>query len=439
MLDWANQILAFVDVHHLEVSALGFGLSGVALAGYVASKRNRSRERFEDYEEREADRGAPSSGPAPEGAPTDPPLPQISFDRSGIGDLRIERAANEGNEVPGTADVAILAIPKPGEYRVWFGTDRFPRNANDASKGFSALRGGVTRRGYCDVYVPRSHKIGSIGSSLLIRTVTWTDDRLKLRRYALLDPDPFWAAVAAQLARVPQRERQAVVFLHGYNVAFEEAALRAAQIGYDLGVTGAMAFFSWPSKGTAEGYPVDEGTIDASAAAITDFLVDFATRTGADAVHVIAHSMGNRALLRSVADIAARAEARSGTPFGQIILAAPDVDADLFRQLAAAYRRVARRTTLYVSAKDKAVGLSKWLHAYPRVGFTPPVSVFEGIDTVSVTSIDLSMLGHGYVAEERPVLNDMHALIFEDRPPERRFGLAEARTDAGERYWEVRG
>jgi len=38
----------------------------------------------------------------------------------------------------------------------------------------------------------------------------------------------------------------------------------AAQIGFDLSVKRAMAFFSWPSQGSTRGYPADEATIEAS-------------------------------------------------------------------------------------------------------------------------------------------------------------------------------
>src|SRR4051794_40303716 len=64
----------------------------------------------------------------------------------------------------------------------------------------------------------------------------------------------------------------------------------------------------------------------------------------------IAHSMGNRGV-GAVNRIAAKAQRRSGKPFGQVILAAAaaDVDADVFRQLSAAYAEVASRTTLHDS------------------------------------------------------------------------------------------
>ena len=47
------------------------------------------------------------------------------------------------------------------------------------------------------------------------------------------------------------------------------------------------------------------------------------------------------------------------------------------------------------------------------------------------------MLGHGYVAETRDVLIDMHALINRGAPPDRRFGLRPATNERGERFWLI--
>jgi hypothetical protein len=63
--------------------------------------------------------------------------------------------------------------------------------------------------------------------------------------------------------------------------------------------------------------------------------------------------------------------------------------------------------------------------------------VTTGIDTINVTNADLTMLGHGYVAEAREVLTDMHNLLEHGDPPRRRFGLKELRTEAGIPYWLI--
>lgn len=124
-------------------------------------------------------------------------------------------------------------------------------------------------------------------------------------------------------------------------------------------------------------------------------------------------------------------------PFGQIFLAAPDVDSDVFRQLAGAYTRAAKRTTLYVSSRDRALAASGIVHDYPRAGYNPPLTILSGIDTVEVSNIDLTFLGHGYYADARDFLHDIHALMLNDEMPIKRMGLQAAKTDEGEEYWVI--
>jgi len=332
---------------------------------------------------------------------------------------------------------ASVTEPRRGEVVVYYGTSRSPLDPADLSKGYSGNRDRVVHYGTCKVFIPEAHKIGSIGSPWWKRLLSLTDDRLRLLSIDCIPEAPYWATMASQLRTVAPDDRDGVVFVHGYNVSLEESALRAAQLGFDLAIKGIMAFFSWPSKGGLADYPADEATIEASEGVIADYLTDFALKSGARMVHVIAHSMGNRGVLRAINRITAKASAGSPVNFGQVILAAADVDADTFRQLAVAYQQVAHRTTLYVSERDRAVEASGWLHQYARAGLMPPVLVLPGIDTINVTNSDLTMLGHGYVASARDVLSDMHNLITNDQPPERRFGVRPAQSDAGDRYWVI--
>lgn len=325
------------------------------------------------------------------------------------------------------------------EYPVWFATTRQPLDPADPGRGYGPERdpAGTVHHGVCKVFVPRSHTVGSLGSSWWKRLVTFTDDRLVLRSVTEQAEAAFWEGLAGQLASVAADERDAVVLIHGYNVSFEEAALRAAQLGFDLQIRGAMAFYSWASKGDVEKYTMDEATVDLDEQPLADFLCDLVQRSGARRVHLIAHSMGNRALIRAVDRIARDAQRRSGVRFGQIILAAPDIDSRLFAQLCQAYTQMAERTTLYASPRDRALGASEWLHGYARAGLLPPVQIEAGIDTVNVSSTDLTVLGHGYVAEARSVVADIHALIRGNRAPSERFGLQHVSDDRGRGYWMI--
>jgi esterase/lipase superfamily enzyme len=362
-----------------------------------------------------------------------------------LGRTRPPRRVRLGRTRPPGGSVARRArrlLPSPGgtpAYPLWFGTNRQPIDPQNLSLGFSCERGDQLHYGVCQANVPRSHKIGSIGSPWWRRLLTWTDDRLTLDWASLktMAEAEYWADVKQALLKSSRGQRVALVYLHGFNVSFEAAALRAAQIGWDLKVPGLTAFYSWPSKGEVAAYFADGESVDASEEYITHFLTRFVEESGAECVHLIAHSMGNRVLLRAVERMASQAQAKARVPFGQIILAAPDVDHQVFRSLATAYRQVCQRTTLYVSSKDLALASSGIVYDYPRAGFVPPVTILPGIDTVEVSNIDLTLLGHGYYAGAHDVLQDIHALLLMDQAPEQRFGLRVDTTDHGERYWVI--
>lgn len=330
----------------------------------------------------------------------------------------------------------------PRSYEVWFGTNRAPVDTTDASKGFSNERdpAGVVHYGTCSVYIPRAHQLGSIGTAFWKRwlKLKFTDDQLRLQKIlSYSSGDDFLTALRTEIASLSgEDERAVLVYIHGYNTSFEQAALRAAQIGFDLKIP-TTAFYSWPSKAAVAGYPADIARVEASEPQIADFLTSLAARAGASRVHVIAHSMGNRGFARAIARILSRASADAGIRFGQIILAAPDLDVDLFKQLAAAYPTISDRTTMYVSARDRALEMSSWLQDSNRAGFTPPVTVLDGIDTVEVTNIDLTMLGHGYFAEARAVLSDIKDLLDGSKPPEKRLAIF-SKVDGNARFWVIR-
>jgi esterase/lipase superfamily enzyme len=291
------------------------------------------------------------------------------------------------------------------------------------------------------VFVPEAHRFAETGTSFWKKLLRFDlrDDRLRLQHVERQERDAYFAEIQAAMrdASASGEASHALFFLHGFNVTFEEAAICAAQIGFDLKVPGATAFFSWPSRGTVAAYPADEATIEASERAITDFLVDFAAHCGADQVHVIAHSMGNRGLLRSLQRIVANAQAGNPVKFGQVFLAAPDVDRDLFLDLARLYPQHAQRTTLYASDGDLPVHLSATLHDAPRAGYFTPYTVAPGIDTVAVPDFDIDLLGHAYFANAEALLHDMFDLIRHDTAPAQRQRISPATYD-GETFWKLR-
>lgn len=324
-------------------------------------------------------------------------------------------------------------------YPVWFGTNRKP----DGRGGYGNERHAHITRGRAEVWVPEAHRFGETGTSFWkkLRRFDLRDDTLRLQAVTPQERDGWlgeiWQAMRDSKAS-GEPSSHALFFLHGFNVSFEEAAIRAAQIGLDLAVPGATAFFSWPSRGSVAAYPADEATIEASEAAITDFLIDFAAHCGGDKVHVLAHSMGNRGLLRALQRIAAQAETRGKVKFGQIFLAAPDVDRDLFLNLARLYPEHAERTTLYASDGDLPVHLSSKLHDAPRAGYFQPYTVAPAIDTVAVPDFDLDLLGHSYFAQAEALLYHMRDLMLNGKATVTSNRLRPAADAAGAGFWQLR-
>ncbi|MBL8422068.1 MAG: alpha/beta hydrolase [Candidatus Accumulibacter phosphatis] len=321
-------------------------------------------------------------------------------------------------------------------YPVWFGTNRKP----DGHGGFGSERHPRTTHGRAEVLIPKGHRFGETGSSFWKKLLRFDlrDDRLRLQRLTTQERADWFGEIrqAMRDAKESGDTPQALFFLHGFNVSFEEAAIRAAQIGFDLKVPGATAFFSWPSRGSVTAYPADEASIEASERAITDFLVDFASHCGAEKVHVIAHSMGNRGLLRALQRIAANAETRGRVKFGQVFLAAPDVDRDLFLDLAGLYPPHSERTTLYASDGDLPVHLSAKLHDAPRAGYFAPYTVAPGVDTIAVPHFDLDLLGHSYFAEAAALLHDIYSLMRLDAAPGRRQRMTPA-VAGDAHFWQL--
>lgn len=322
-----------------------------------------------------------------------------------------------------------------------FATNRALNDANDLTKGFSGDRGDAVRLGTCSVLVPRFHDIGTLERQRWYeKLMGQPGDKFEVEwsSLAALAEDPYWASLRKVAAGVKVGRGSSLVYLHGYNVSFEMAALRAAQLALDLKVQGAMNFFSWPSRGKFSTYTVDETSIEASELEITEYLQRQLQEVGSGRVHVLAHSMGNRGLLRALQSMLARAQKKAKASFGQIILCAPDVDEKVFRDFAEGYRRLSKRTTLYVSSRDLALASSGIVHGNARAGYTPPITIVEGIDTIQAADVDLSLLGHGYYADAREVLEDMFAVLRNGPTPDERFG-PKRREQHGSTYWEIVG
>ena len=322
--------------------------------------------------------------------------------------------------------------------RTYFATDRNLTGSSIPSEFFGDDRGEEITYGEAFVSIPRKHEFGKLESPFWLR-FEFTEDPEKhvvLMHVTARESQPFFDLLTRKVNA--SARNSAFVFVHGYNVSFEDAARRTAQISFDMRFDGAPVFYSWPSQANTVSYTVDEQEIEWAQANIKTFLMEFFAQSGAENIYLVAHSMGNRGLTRALADVI-REQPEIHTRLTEVILAAPDIDAGVFRRdIAPALAAAGKPITLYASSEDKALKASKRVHGNPRAGEAgQSIVIVNGVETIDATGVDTSFLRHSYIAESHSAVSDMIALIREGKRPDQRELLVSVQADAG-KYWKFR-
>jgi len=269
------------------------------------------------------------------------------------------------------------------------------------------------------ITVPDSHAVGTIASTFVrgeTKTLTLPEWKTSLGER------PDWGTL---------------VFVHGFNVDFNEALFRAAQIAFDLKFQGAVLLLSWPA-GKAGGFfeknlinRTYESNQRNAQASVDSFSLIFQELSGLPMpLQMMIHSMGHQVALPALLRISQTLD----HPFIQeLVLNAPDYDSEDFGAGIPALHRLAKRITLYCSQKDNALLASKAFNGKKRLG---ACIRHEGVDVVNVSEVDdpgLTGLGHGYYSS-RPLLTDL-AQVFLGLSAEQRLFIRKSAGGASENYF----
>jgi esterase/lipase superfamily enzyme len=342
---------------------------------------------------------------------------------------RAEAAARPPSAPPARVTRELAAEPNYYTMNLFYATDRSATGQTDAANFYGSGKdpSETLSLGTCKVSIPRDHRPGELEAPSIWKLEFHEDPE---KHVVLLGVSPvaekqFYSELASTVAASDNKD--AFVFIHGYNTTFKDAARRTGQLAYDLNFRGAAIFYSWPSRGDLDGYPADEETIVWTTPHLMAFLQQVALQSRAKTVHLIAHSMGNRALTQALANLTTPPGTTVKPHFREVILAAPDVDRDIFKQLVGAMGQSADRITLYASSNDEALVASKKLHEGSRAGEAgKSLLVVKGIDTIDVSTVDTSFLGHSYFGDNTSVISDIQRLLTEGSPPSQRSCLSEA-------------
>ncbi|OCP19795.1 MULTISPECIES: alpha/beta hydrolase [unclassified Ensifer] len=216
-------------------------------------------------------------------------------------------------------------------------------------------------------------------------------------------------------------DRSVLVFIHGFNNRFEDSVYRFAQIVHDSDVKSAPVLVTWPSRGSLLAYGYDRESTNYTRNALESLFQHLAADKEVKEVSILAHSMGNWLTLEALRQMAIRND-RLPAKFKNVMLAAPDVDVDVFRSQIEDMGDQHPQFTLFVSQDDRALAFSRRVWGdIPRLGSIDPEQApyKQELADNDITVIDLTKvkagdsMHHGKFAESPQVVQLIGARISE--------------------------
>ena len=186
--------------------------------------------------------------------------------------------------------------------RVFFATNRKASVSQKPGERFGYDHAPETVFGHVSVSIPVGHKKGHLEKPGFFERRKIEDHFAIRSDLEVLKIGPFRGKLAEQFRG--EAKSDLLVFIHGFNVSFEDALLRAAQLKYDLNFPGEMVLFTWPSRGSLLSYLADLSSAELSGTPLAEFLAAIAEGPWRR-VHLLAHSMGGRVSLGGLVDSAA--------------------------------------------------------------------------------------------------------------------------------------
>ncbi|MBZ0148797.1 MAG: alpha/beta fold hydrolase [Pseudorhodoplanes sp.] len=300
-----------------------------------------------------------------------------------------------------------------GQQFVLFATNRVLKlNVPFGLNAITSGRGEEIHFGEAIVTIPKTHVTGNVErpgySYYVIKQSENAGEHFVIRTMGLVSEKEFAARFSGP--------DSILVFVHGYRVPFEDAIFKAAQIAFDATFTGPVVAYSWPSAGTLAGYIYDNNSARHAASKFRRFLSKVQEYAGEKRIIVVAHSMGSDMVSEALYQASLEREKLN---ISELVLAAPDIDKDLFTSRVKDIKSVAGKVTIYASNKDRALLASKAGAMASRMGYVDASgpNLVDGIEVIDVSAAGAGMfdLHHGTYSGDRTVLNDLAGSLNQER------------------------
>jgi esterase/lipase superfamily enzyme len=253
--------------------------------------------------------------------------------------------------------VPVATAPGTKSVSIYVATAR--KRGTPSENVFTAERANTLNFAKFSIAIPPNHQSGNI---------EWPagapDPRVSFATIdqAVLTDAEFRKAVArpSQSSR-QEKKHNVLIFVHGFNNNFQESLYRLAQIDADAGFNGTPVLFAWPSQGDVAKYGADKE----AAAYSRDYLIELLTMVTSNSqvgeIMVVAHSMGCMVTAEALRELRISRRDRVIARLGRVVLAAPDIDVDVFQSQVQAIGPLNPPLTVLVSKDDTALRLSSLL------------------------------------------------------------------------------
>jgi esterase/lipase superfamily enzyme len=272
---------------------------------------------------------------------------------------------------------------------IFVGTTR----SYDADTGlYGAGRSETVRFSRFDVSVPPERETGDIPLPPRGAKADGQTDFVTVEAARFRSERDFSADLRRALQSPANPQREAVIFVHGFNTNFSEGLYRLAQLSHDLELPGAIVHYSWPSNANPLGYVHDRDSALFARDGL-ELLIRRVEAAGARKIYLVAHSMGSSLTMEAMRQIAIRGDRALLDRIGGVILISPDIDVDVFRAQAHAIGQLPQPFVIFGSERDRFLNLAGRLSGAPeRLGNLKDVSRLADLE---VTFYDVTMYADG--------------------------------------------
>ncbi|RCS25532.1 alpha/beta fold hydrolase [Phyllobacterium salinisoli] len=288
---------------------------------------------------------------------------------------------------PNSNDIVVDTAAKPADIvPIYVATSR--QRSNDLSLPYNAKRSPKLNFARVDVGIPSAHKSGFVESTGYKPNPAKNFAAVAFQPYD--NGKVFLEKLNAALAARPADEQEILLFVHGYNNNFADSTFREAQFVHDFGFKSVAVHYAWPSAGSLGLYAYDRDSANFARDGLAE-LLEIVSRSKAKRILLVGHSMGTLVVMEALRTLAISGKREPLDRLTGVMLAAPDIDVDVFEEQVRDIGKLPRPFAVLVSSKDRALNLSgRITGGHPRVGDGSSIQMLRdnGIAVLDLSAVD---------------------------------------------------